>query len=453
MQYDPFKNWQSWKGHYRDQLQHPVGFEEVFVDKVLSQIPQITPSDVIPQYHFTDDAGKDRFIDFVILNRNKGYFLAIELDGLTKLQDGMGNLDYHRYQDMWVRQNALMGTGAVLLRFTNKDMLYKTAWVSEQITKRLNEQYQNHHAQQEQLADYVKQIHELKTRAASSQAIQEAIKELQIQIRAIQAVQEQTQLAVSGAIKTNSDHTKEAEQTAEPIAKPVPTMVAIPSREEIHRQQQQQFTLKQLKHKQTDSTATTKTVQPKRSKAWVWGVLCVGLMVTGVWWMTDYATDYAVSKPVSKYPPHEPEIQSYYGTTDMGDGTPAKAEAKLLSITEPALVQELSIQPHKSDTPTVSSHAQAPRMSNNYDEAMKRMLARYDSIQGELQARQKSLGMQTTSQRQAGLANEAATRKAAEDAYYQQVLNNISNEVQITPRHPIDDTPNEERQNREVWEQ
>ncbi|RKM14447.1 hypothetical protein D6E03_09375 [Moraxella catarrhalis] len=41
----------------------------------------------------------------MVLNEAKGYHLAIELDGLTKIQSGYNTLDYVRYQDMWVRQN------------------------------------------------------------------------------------------------------------------------------------------------------------------------------------------------------------------------------------------------------------------------------------------------------------------------------------------------------------
>ena len=122
--YDPFENWQQWKYHYRKELWHPVGYEEQFVDMVLSQITIITPSDVIPQWHFVDEMGGNRYVDFVIINEAKGYNLAIELDGLTKLQDGVGNLDYRKYGDLWLRQNDLMGKVGMLLRFTNQQMKY-----------------------------------------------------------------------------------------------------------------------------------------------------------------------------------------------------------------------------------------------------------------------------------------------------------------------------------------
>ncbi|MPX08569.1 hypothetical protein CPI25_05730, partial [Moraxella catarrhalis] len=102
--YDRFNNWQQCKYYYHEQLKHPAGFEEMFADRVLSQVTGLTPSDVIPQYHFVDDEGGNRYIDFMVLNEAKGYHLAIELDGLTKIQSGHNTLDYERYQDMCVRR-------------------------------------------------------------------------------------------------------------------------------------------------------------------------------------------------------------------------------------------------------------------------------------------------------------------------------------------------------------
>lgn len=38
--------WQQWKEINRDKIQHIVGYEERFVDEILSHIPEITPADV-----------------------------------------------------------------------------------------------------------------------------------------------------------------------------------------------------------------------------------------------------------------------------------------------------------------------------------------------------------------------------------------------------------------------
>lgn len=37
-------NWRTWKIKYKKQIDHVVGYEEAFVDKILSQIPEISIS-------------------------------------------------------------------------------------------------------------------------------------------------------------------------------------------------------------------------------------------------------------------------------------------------------------------------------------------------------------------------------------------------------------------------
>ena len=49
-------------------MQHPVDFEERFVIDILKKINGLKPEDVIPQYHFTDFDGGNRYIDFCIKN-------------------------------------------------------------------------------------------------------------------------------------------------------------------------------------------------------------------------------------------------------------------------------------------------------------------------------------------------------------------------------------------------
>ncbi|WP_394145696.1 hypothetical protein [Vibrio atypicus] len=109
-------NWASWKQKYKKELWHIAGFEEIFVDKVLSQIPQITPSDVTPQYRFVDSTGKSRYIDFIIINKAKGYLLPIELDGFSKDKRHVEWIDFLK------RQNDLITQFGIVLRFSNKQM-------------------------------------------------------------------------------------------------------------------------------------------------------------------------------------------------------------------------------------------------------------------------------------------------------------------------------------------
>jgi FtsH-binding integral membrane protein len=36
-------DWQKWKYENRDKIKHIVGYEEKFVDEILSQMPEISP--------------------------------------------------------------------------------------------------------------------------------------------------------------------------------------------------------------------------------------------------------------------------------------------------------------------------------------------------------------------------------------------------------------------------
>ncbi|WP_411992082.1 hypothetical protein [Agarivorans sp. DSG3-1] len=67
--------WSSWKEQHRDKIKHVAGYEEAFVGAVLSQIPEISPDDVTPQFHFIDDRGGNRYIDFMIINKATGVYL------------------------------------------------------------------------------------------------------------------------------------------------------------------------------------------------------------------------------------------------------------------------------------------------------------------------------------------------------------------------------------------
>ena len=128
--------WDEWLIINREKIKHVAGFEEQFVTTVLRKIPEITPDDVISQYHFSDFKRGNRYIDFMILNKAKGYALPIELDGLWKVQD------YDDFNDMLERQNALITKYGILLRFTNKQMLNEPNMVIKNIKDVLSLQQQ-----------------------------------------------------------------------------------------------------------------------------------------------------------------------------------------------------------------------------------------------------------------------------------------------------------------------
>jgi very-short-patch-repair endonuclease len=156
-------DWAEWKVENKEKIAHIVGFEEKFVDTVLAKIPLISPSDVIPQFHFVDTKGINRYIDFMIISKTKGYCIPIELDGLTKIfQDGR---EYHKFNDFLERQNALVSKFGMVLRYSNKKMLHESSSIVREITDTLNRQSQHKNTEEvqaqqvkSQIIDYENQI-------------------------------------------------------------------------------------------------------------------------------------------------------------------------------------------------------------------------------------------------------------------------------------------------------
>lgn len=132
-------NWQQWKAKYHRELEHIAGYEEKFVDLVLMNIPNLQPTDVIPQYHFKDSSGKNRYIDFMIISQHKNWLLPIELDGYAKMV-GNGN-DYERFQDFLERQNDVIKIFGKIFRFSNKEFLTKPKGVINTIISNISVTY------------------------------------------------------------------------------------------------------------------------------------------------------------------------------------------------------------------------------------------------------------------------------------------------------------------------
>lgn len=130
------QDWQQWKYINKEKIQHIAGYEEKFVDEILSKIAEITPNDVIPQYHFKDSKNGNRYIDFMILNREKGYSLPIELDGYAKIN----NKGYEKFNDFLERQNDLIKSFGVVLRYTNKKAFEQSHIVIREIQQALKAQ-------------------------------------------------------------------------------------------------------------------------------------------------------------------------------------------------------------------------------------------------------------------------------------------------------------------------
>lgn len=140
---DRLSIWKEWVRKHADEMAHIADFEAQFVLDVLSKIPEIDPDDLIPQYPFYDAQNKLRRIDFLVLNPEKGFALAIELDGYTKIQS------YSDWEDLFVRQNALLESlHCMLLRYANRLWLKDPKRVVAEIRDALRKQVIAHQARQ-----------------------------------------------------------------------------------------------------------------------------------------------------------------------------------------------------------------------------------------------------------------------------------------------------------------
>lgn len=185
-------NWHTWKIKYKKQIEHVAGYEEAFVDKVLSQISEIGPADVVPQFHFIDDNGGNRYIDFMIVNESKGYYLPIELDGTYK------DTNHQRWKDFLVRQNSLITKFGVVLRFSNKQMVWEPSKIVEKISQTLHIQSTNKvteeskERERERLNDwYGKKINELEQSNYNQKSIEAEINQLRALVEEIRTPQQQ----------------------------------------------------------------------------------------------------------------------------------------------------------------------------------------------------------------------------------------------------------------------
>ncbi len=148
--------WDDWIKQYKNELNHPAGFEQHFVETILKYIPIIEPNDVIPQFHFTDNTGKDRYIDFMIQNAEKGFLLPIELDGYQKFEFSKGP---DRFYDFLSRQNAMIQRFGMTLRFSNYQMFNHRQVVINEIVQTLKQQQQHHQQQEKQQTENHQKTH------------------------------------------------------------------------------------------------------------------------------------------------------------------------------------------------------------------------------------------------------------------------------------------------------
>ena len=180
------QTWGNWINSNRKLMQHPADFEERFVIDILSKINNLNPEDVIPQYHFTDFDGGNRYIDFCIKNAEKGYFLSIELDGRFKFQNDL-------LEKTLERQNALVANVGTLVRYANTTWLNNPNRVINEIQTILYKQKIKHMNDaesrkqiQKSLSDYQKELLEVKELSIKNNHEQE-LKKLNSAIMALKA--------------------------------------------------------------------------------------------------------------------------------------------------------------------------------------------------------------------------------------------------------------------------
>ena len=180
------QTWENWLDSNRKLMQHPVDFEERFVIDILKKINGLKPEDVIPQYHFTDFDGGNRYIDFCIKNAEKGYFLSIELDGRFKFQNDL-------LEKTLERQNALVSNVGTLVRYANTTWLNNPNRVINEIQTILYKQKIKHMNDaesrkqiQKSLSDYQKELLEVKELSIKNNHEQE-LKKLNSAIMALKA--------------------------------------------------------------------------------------------------------------------------------------------------------------------------------------------------------------------------------------------------------------------------
>ena len=216
-------SWEEWIYANKKELEHVAGYEEQFVRCILAQVPEIKPEDVVAQYHFTDSNGGNRYIDFMIENKSKGYLLPIELDGYWKVKT------YREFDDMLKRQNDLVKIYGVLLRYTNKKMELDPQGIIKEIRHTLHLQNTNQLSAKVTKEQTAKRFKEYQNQLAwYEQQLAEQKKKEEEQAEKFQAEQAKRTKAEQEAIKAQHQSQKPIDIiTKEDIAELKATIAAL----------------------------------------------------------------------------------------------------------------------------------------------------------------------------------------------------------------------------------
>ena len=127
---------QSWLERNREFL--GSRYEVMFVEKVLSLVPEIDPATLHAQFRFVDSDGGTRYCDFVILESQE-LRIAMEVDGFDKRGTGQG-MTRDEFVDWQRRQASLVTQGWDVLRFANVDVRDEASRCAELVQLLLRQQ-------------------------------------------------------------------------------------------------------------------------------------------------------------------------------------------------------------------------------------------------------------------------------------------------------------------------
>jgi hypothetical protein len=139
-----YKKWE----HLWDASHEHSYLERNFVENVFC--PSLSTAELVnlvPQFPFKDQTGKNRRIDFVLHIDEKK--LAIELDGFGKLRDERGGVSRKEFDDFLFRQNSLLEYVDDFMRFTYEHIINEAENTQKILAKRVERHKKNEITPQE----------------------------------------------------------------------------------------------------------------------------------------------------------------------------------------------------------------------------------------------------------------------------------------------------------------
>ena len=127
--------WENFIQQHREALAGSSRFELLFAETVLPLVIGLDPANVHPQHPFRDDDGRQRRIDFAIIEGER-VRLAIEVDGFDKRGRGSG-MSKQEFSDFLGREASLTRQGWTVLRFANVQVRDNLERCARQISESL----------------------------------------------------------------------------------------------------------------------------------------------------------------------------------------------------------------------------------------------------------------------------------------------------------------------------